>query len=780
MSIKSFVSAHILKIIARSSVLILFFLLPIFFLNFSIEILETSKQLLLIVLTTVVLLSWLGAVLAEKKLACRGWITNFLPLLFLLAALLSSIFSLAGYRTWVGGSSQEYTSFLTLLSFVAIFYVVGHLAADQGFSRKFFRAGMFSAVLASLLAWPHLFGWDNLSLLPEGLSNSVGSVASFAIYLSALGILGLGAWLSSEKRNLFVVFSTIVVLGTALLFCLSIGFWMLWLFLALAFLLLIGWFFKKEAGKGKLIVLIILFFASLLLIFLPPPIKLKTSVVITPSFNFSWNITKQVLLDNPRQLFLGTGPGTFVYDYAKYKSLDINETILWSLNFDRAKPNLLTSLSTLGILSVGLWLVFVILLLVKIFGRKIDLVFAAPWLVLLAGQIFYTSNLTLGFLFWSLSAILAAQLPMEKEIHFSKSPRVGLVFSFAFAAVCIVSAAALFFVGSRYASEVAFVQAVRLDQAGAPAEQVTAKIGQAVSYNKFSDLYYKNYSQAIFKQLNSTLNDYSQDGYELDESEKAVIQKLLLASITASDRAVQLAPNDVSAWNQRGKIYGGLFSLVGESEDVAATSYQMASKLEPANPSHLVNLGKLYLMVADRAIKLSSSEDAELASKAKEAVPVALSSAEEYLNQAISLKADYTVAHYYLAAVYERQNKIEEAIVRIEGLLRAKPDSVGIWLQLSLLKIKLGDYETAQNYLEKLVAARPNYSNARWYLAAIYEADKDFDQAIEQVSKILELNPENQTVIARLDDLRAGKALAEMPPPPLEEENNESGAEIIE
>jgi len=782
MSIKSFISSKILLVTARWLVLLLSFLLPIFFLNFSVEVLETGKQLLLVVLVAVALVLWLGSVVAEKKIVCRGgWIVNLLPILFLGAVLFSSIFSLAGYRTWVGQSSQEYTSFLTLISFVAGFFIIEHLAGDRGFGKKILTAFLASASLAALLSWPQLFGWDKLSLLPVGFSNSVGSVTSFTIYLLVIGLLGLGLWLASDKRQIGNSLMTFVILGTALLFCFSINFWLLWFLLAFGVLLLTGWFFKKEVGKRKMFILLSLFFVSLLMIFIPSPFRFKTSVVITPSYVSSFNITKQVLSQNARRFVFGSGPGTFVYDYAQFKSPEVNKSFLWSVNFDRAKANFLTGLSTIGVLGAGLWLFFVLFLMIRVFQKKVEPALVVPWLILVVTQIFYTSNLTLGFVFWSLSGFLAAQLVLEKEIHFSRAPRIGLGFSLGFVALSLISAAALLAVGGRYVSEVAFAKAIKLDEAGAPAAEATLKISQAVSYNNFSDLYYKNYSQAIFKQLNSTLVDYTKDGSEIDENEKAVIQKLLLATMAAADRAVQLAPYDITSWSQRGNIYRDVLNLVGEAEDTAVNSYLVASKLEPSNPIPLVNLGRLYLVVADRAINLENFEDQTLVEQAKTAASIALASAEEYLTKAVALKSDYAPANYYLAAVYERQNKTVEAIAHLESLLQTKSNSVGLELQLALLYIKDGNSVAAQNLLEKMIAANPNYSNARWYLASIYEFGGDFDQAIAQVSKVLELNSDNQKVKDRLSELQVGKTAAEMPPP-LEEEAGEVivGDDLVE
>ena len=63
--------------------------------------------------------------------------------------------------------------------------------------------------------------------------------------------------------------------------------------------------------------------------------------------------------------------------------------------------------------------------------------------------------------------------------------------------------------------------------------------------------------------------------------------------------------------------------------------------------------------------------------------------------------------------------------------------------------------------LEAVVTLSPNYSNARWYLAAMYEEKGNLDKAIEQIEKVKELNPDNTLVTQKLDELQKKKS----PPP---------------
>ncbi len=333
--------------------------------------------------------------------------------------------------------------------------------------------------------------------------------------------------------------------------------------------------------------------------------------------------------------------------------------------------------------------------------------------------------------------------------------------------------------GQRYASEVAFAQAVRLDRQGAPSDQVVRKLGEAVSFNRFSDVYYLNLSQALLLRTRDVLRDpktRTENG-QIAPERASQIQSLLAASMNATARATTLAPNNSLNWLVRGNTYAEVITLVNGAEDGAAASYQKAMELEPKNPLYQANLGRLHLMVADRARSLKGSENKEVASVAVEAEKTELKAAEESLNKAVELKPDYAVAHYYLAAVYERQGRTADAAGRLAALRQYSPLDVGLGFQLSMLFIKLQQYDAARAELERVVGLSPNYSNARWYLASMYEIKGDLSAAIGQIEKVLELNPENQAVKSRLERLKTGNLTTKIPQPVEEEDENATSLE---
>ena len=109
-----------LKTATRGLLYTLIFLIPLFFLPFTLDVLEINKQTLLLVLTFAAALTWIGSMLFAKKFHFqRGWI-NIFPVLFLVTLALSAKHSASPYISWVGTSMQEYSSFLTMFGCIHI------------------------------------------------------------------------------------------------------------------------------------------------------------------------------------------------------------------------------------------------------------------------------------------------------------------------------------------------------------------------------------------------------------------------------------------------------------------------------------------------------------------------------------------------------------------------------------------------------------------------------------------------------------------------------------
>ncbi len=775
--------------VTRWTVYTLFFLLPLFFLPWTNEVLEVNKQMLLVVFTVIATMSWLGQMVLSKKLFFRsGWL-NLVPLLFVGSVLASSFLSFAGYQTWIGQSSQEYTSFLTIAMLVALFFVLANNFSETKGQRHILIAVLSSTVLSGLVTLLGIFGLFHLpfAFAASAGFNPVGTINGFLAYLTVMMFVGLAMWLVGQQgrfgvlpeggNGLFVRSLIILLALETLILQIAVDFWFFWVLNIVGVLLLLAFGFLqgKEFPNPKRFALpLIVALLSIVFFFLPSPLNLNLPLVISPTFETSFNISKSALSQNTTRLMLGTGPGTFMHDYLAFKPASVNASQFWSLRFDRSKSHAITMLATIGIAGVALWLLFMSWLLIRSLAHllrerdkeewKMTYVVFVGWFLLFIIHLFYSSNMTLMFLLWGFSGLLASQVMVKLwTSDFRQAPRLGLLASFGFVLVGVGVLASLFVTGQRYAAEVSFAKAVTLDQNGASNTEIITELEKAIRFNGLSDRFYRNLSSAKLQQARSLVAQAA--GAELTAEQTQQIGAIVGSAVTAATQATSIEPNYAPNWVVRGSIYRDLMSFAQGAEELAAQMFLTAIQIEPVNPSHRTNLGQVYLAVANRARALRGAEDEELANQATQREAALLQAAEEAFTSAVQLKQDYLPAHYYLASVYERQGRLTESAQRLLALRNNAPTDVGIAFQLSQMLIRLEEYDAAKGELERIVTLDPNYSNALWFLASMYEISGDSQKALDLVHRVVQNNPGNEAAQKRLERMERGEMTTVIPEP---------------
>ncbi|MEK7665275.1 MAG: tetratricopeptide repeat protein, partial [Patescibacteria group bacterium] len=243
------------------------------------------------------------------------------------------------------------------------------------------------------------------------------------------------------------------------------------------------------------------------------------------------------------------------------------------------------------------------------------------------------------------------------------------------------------------------------------------------------------------------------------------VQALIAGAVEASKRAVELSPRNVANWETRGAVYQAIADVVDGADAFAIDAYRMAHELEPASPVHLTNLAKSYHAFARRTAILASSSDEAFAEAVQIQVDENLRQAESALLRAIELKADYAPAHYEISIVYEEQGRLAEALAKMESVKRYNPFDVGVAFQLGVLYLRQGKNDLAQMEFERAVELVPTFVNAHWYLASVYELKGDIEAAAFEVAIVLDLDPDNEAVKAKLARLQDGLSIAEVPEP---------------
>jgi tetratricopeptide (TPR) repeat protein len=756
--------------IAIWSLYLMAFLVPIGFFPWTVDVLEVNKQTILLLLSAVATLAWLGGMVKRKEAFFKKHSALFLGGSIALIAALSSFGSIGTYTSWVGNGLQAYTSTLSAVAFMLVLFVGAHYLHDIRVRYNAWFALLLASGVIALNTLAAMVG------LPIFETNFIGTPNALALYLAVMAVIACGLWLvegkaigqALKKRGLIMHISMWLTVIAALFVSLSIDYWLIWVAILIGSGLLFAFaFFRAEEFPHltRFMVPMVLFVIALLFVFFPSPISNVFSSEIAPSFESGWSIATQTLGESP---FLGSGPGTFGLDYDQYRGTDANQTALWDARFDRAGQHWVTVLATMGVTGVVVLILLVLSLAATALqqllqresheGWRMLLVAFIGWSMIVYGMMFYSSNMVLSFLFWFLSAMmLAHQVKDVAHWKFSTNPRGALATSFLFVLVNVGLLTLLFVTVSRYGSEIAFAKAVQGGQSGDELDQVILDLDSAARLNKLNDVYYRNLAHALLLKAGEIVADPNTTSQQL--------QNFITTSIKSAQRATELSPNDAQNWEVLGDLYLEVSEVLNNAATQAVAAYTEATLLAPANPKYFVALSRSYYAQVLELEVLMQGDDEDLAAQAEEARDATLALAVGATETAIELKENYATAYYQLALLLEAQGNLSEAITRMETLSAAYPNDVGVSFQLGFLYLRQGKMDAAETELLRTITLAPTYANAYWYLSSVYEDRGDFDAAIAAIEKVQELNPNSEPVIQRLERLRQGKTAAELPEP---------------
>ncbi len=747
--------AMLFERISKVSLYLLAFLIPLWFLPITQDALVYQKQALLIVGVFLSLLCWLARAVQQGELSLR--VTKlYIPIaLVVLVFGISTVLSLWKYGSFWGWPLDVTDSFLTVTFFALLSVVMINGITQSSQLFQLFFLLLISGAVAGVFALLQLY---NVFVLPFSFAkaatfNTIGAANSVAILAAVL--LPLALVLAASTRPLLRWF----LWGMVALFVFilaAINFFDAWVALTVGLLILLAfgmWNLRKRTEFGwvsfPMALIIVALFFTMFRVSLPG--APTTPVEVSPSVQGEWQIARQVLKGSP---VLGSGPGTFVFDYAKYHPESLNQTVFWGTRFSSGSSEVLGWLSTKGVLGL---LAFVLLagsalfLGIKTLLRSSQDTFS--WMMglgllasfggVVTAFVLYPSNFVLSFVFWVLLGGLGVFIGERvKNVQVASQSFLALGSSFVFLLVLIFGLGLLFVGGQKYTAEVRYLAGVQKSQQG-DIPGATQGVLAAATLNPSVDLYWRDLSQLYLSQVNRVSRDASLSREEKQKQTQAAIQN----AVAATQRAVAASPANIANWNVQGFVYRSLIGVPG-ADALALAAYEKAKELEPASPFSWTELGRVYILQAQ---SLASQ-------KGKEAQKdEALTKALENLQKAVELKGDYAPAHFLTAAVYEQQGKEDEAIAKLEETKKVAPNDTGLAFQLGTVYWQKKDLDKAQGELERAISLNANYSNARYILGLVFDAKKDKAKALEQFNKIAELNPDNEEVKKIIANIEAGK-----------------------
>lgn len=785
------VSQKYLRRLMLGGVYLTAILAPLFYFPWTIEPLF-AKQAAVILLAIFALVCWLVRILVLREVRWRSGLLNVVFAALFLVFLAGAVFSVQpGQSFFAPDTTGE--RFFSVVAFLILAFLVAN-----DFSRRdaellvfvIFLGAAFSGLLTLVQILP-------IPLPGVLFFNPVGTIGASALSATSFFLLALAFILFGDREKnysrLFRVFIWAVFLVSAANIFL-LNFASGWIGLAVTVSLLIAFAAARFSlsVRSSIVLLLILISSVLFSIFSPHPERLisglRTRIEVAPSFQSTVKIGLETLREKP---ILGTGLGTFVYGYNRFRPEAVNQTVFWDAKFNHGFSLATTLLTTLGALGVLMFLVFVATA-ISILWRVVNylpsiydplaLGFASVAIFGIVLWFIYPSNFSMNVLIFLAVGGLAAVAPevslptfsvfghefAERVVRIESQGRAFLTSLVATAGFIFVIIAG-YMVVQKYIAEVAFAAGVRVFNEQGNIDEALTRFARARFLDSRDDRYASQQAQLFFLRTQESGNRILAGG---GQDAQTAFRANLNSAVEAVRAAISLNERNPEHWILLGAIYEAALPFVDGADGLAVSAYNEAAMRDPKSPAPPAFSGRTFLAIADLAglkVRQGVLKESEGASLAAEAIM----KAKESLERATTLKSDYAIAQFLLAQALTREGNIDEAIRRGVAAAIAAPQDVGVAFFLGFLLYQKELLVDAEEQFSRAVALNPNYSNARYFLGLIYDRTGREGEALKQFRKIEELNPDNAEVKQIVENLEAGRgALETIPPPPPEKRRN--------
>lgn len=728
-------------------------LAPIFFFPLTQNVLDFPKQFLVLVLVLISLIGWLGKIIFEGKLILNQNKIFYLVLfLIFISLLLSLAFSLNPRFSLFGSPLEVSDSFLTLILFLLFtFLLFNSFETKIEFLYLIFFL-LFGGAIAGIF---NLFQIYNIFIFPFDFSktssfNFIGTPNSLAVFETLLLPISL-ALLFKSKGKFKIIFGFL----SAILFLniILINFKTAWLLLIIEILILSVFIFGEKVKVESLSILMAVLVISIFFYFFPLPLPWFPSLPpeISLSLPAEVYIIREAFKNSLKNLILGTGPATFIFDYSLYRSPLLNQTIFWGTRFSRGHSIFFDWILTKGIFGGLIFLFLFVFSFIFIFSKlgeknqkdeffEIKLGLSSALIGSIFSAFLYPFNFSLFFIFWFLVGGVLFFLNQKSIIIDFSSPAIILLTNTIFVLVIVFSLSTIFTQVQKFIADVYYFKGIRASQIG-NLDLAINYLQRAININSSLDLYWRDLSQVYLSKANAV----SQDSRLTLEEKRDLTNSALVSGAQAIERAIAILPQNVANWNVRGFFYQNLVGIERAAEQ-SLNSYQMAIQLEPVSPYSYAEKGRVYILMAQDFAKKGDEKSQ------KENLNFAIS----ILQKSLELKPDYAPAHYLLAVAYDQLGESEQAISKLEETKSIAPGDFGLSFQLGILYWRKNEIQKAKEEFERAINLNPDYSNAHYMLGLVFDKMGEKEKAILEFEKVSKLNPENVEVKKILENLRKG------------------------
>ncbi len=750
-----------LEKIIKFSVYSLVFLVPLFVLPFSFEIYEFSKQYLIFFLVAIGFVAWLSKMIfVDKEIRFRKTPLNIFVLLFLFISVISVFLSVDKNFSLFGFYGRFSNGLIGLLLMGLFYFLITNNSktktqAPEGVYEESTNEGnivpllepdslinvfLWSVFLTTLITYFSVFGlWQKIStslpsfMLQKTFNPISGSLEGLSMLLSVVMTLVIGKMVIGSKgeKRTNSKFLTVLLIAMVVLMAI-IDFNPSWLVLIISLILFLIFSLATRVFKqdvNRLLLPIIFILISVTFLFVNnldqwTGIALAKEQVLGQSI--SWQTASNGITSSFQNFFLGSGIGTWSYDFSKFKPSEFNNTVWWQIRFDRAGSyfsELLATTGVLGLISYSLIIIMFFLVFWVLREKRELFPYMMTFTALVVTQFVYYQNTILSFTFWLILGLgVMAWQHTDKSfvISLKDFPELSLVFSTVLVVLLLAFSVTSYFAVRFYLADMNYAKsqlALVLDERISLVEEAVRLNPKLVTYQA---VLARVYAVSLLEEIKKPA----------DQQDATKAQNHMVSSINWARKATELSPNSVFTWEGLGMIYRDFQLLIDGAADWSVKSFEKAIELESKNPILHTELGKLY-SVLDENEKAKQSF-----AKAKE------------------IKPDYIDVLIQEVLMDEKEKDLDTAIKKIEELAITYPFHIDVKFHLGRMYFNQGEVSKAIVQFETILGIVPNHSNALYSLGTAYALEGRKEDAILIFEKVLELNPGNEDVIQKLGELK--------------------------
>ncbi|QQR77630.1 MAG: hypothetical protein IPJ67_00550 [Candidatus Moraniibacteriota bacterium] len=770
--------AKFLDGLATTSLFMIFFGFPIFFLSLTLQGIVFEKQIYFYFWLLLGLVGWVSKAIVTGELRIRHTPLD-IPILLLWATVgISCFFSVDKWHSLWGFFGDPSRGFLSMTALtLSYFFITSHVNMRR--FQLLLVAILLSGVLVALWTALAFFGVQFLpgALLKYAPLSLFGTMRSLTLFFGMIlpifliGIIALFQWFK-EKNWVFWVGIVSLSIGIFLdlyilmaVYAFSPWFPILagvsfFLIYVLAQVVRLGDRFNWMPMALFVLVLIFLMIGNQGNTFISKKTTILPEVALDQSS--SWMITKDALKE---RLIVGSGPATYGYDFSLYKPDSLNKGLQSSFRFYQSGNLFLEMLTTIGIVGGFFFLIFFLVFLGvgfvglsrekernKIFSLGIwasALIFVvAIFRMPIEGPIFVYGLL---LLFLAIPVLLEESGQGDDSIRLSlkASPKFALALAFIFMVVSAGVAFLFAFVGKAFLADLRAGQSSRLAAVEVNSDALSL-MARSLSLMPYEGRYYAALGQMYMSLVNVEAAKPEAER-NLDMIKTTVEQSV----IPLVDEATKRMPNDVLVYEVSGQVYENVSLLAGSDPDVLARTgevYHRALDLEPKNPNFYVKLGLIDRVLANRDDKKAVRTDL-------------LNEAKSYFDTALEKKPDFIAGYLNRGLTEEALGNIDDAVKNLETALSIGPNTD---VSFHLARILQGrgtekDLDRAERVSLDALKRDEKNVNIMLNLGFVYEKKKNADKASEIYGKILDIFKDDQYAETRkqiqilIDNVKSGK-----------------------